>query len=109
MSESVSERQQSRKLQIKRVNFLAADVAQYQRGIIRGQTAPRANFTNRQADSFQTDNFLELVVADPHAIDSQVTTPGVKINIIPIPRPVRESGSDSFQLRPLLGLEIKEH
>ena len=40
---------ESRKLQIKRVNFLAADVAQHQRRIIRGQTAPRSNFTNRQA------------------------------------------------------------
>jgi hypothetical protein len=34
---SLSERQhESRKLQIKSINFLAADVAQHQRGIVRG-------------------------------------------------------------------------
>src|SRR6185312_471717 len=38
-------RAESRKLQIKRVNFLAADVAQYQRRVVRAETAPCANFT----------------------------------------------------------------
>ena len=50
MLESQPERQhESRKLEIKRVNFLAADVAQYQRGIIRCQAAPSSNVGDRQA------------------------------------------------------------
>jgi hypothetical protein len=46
--QSQSERQhESWKLEIKRVNFLAADVAQEQRGIIRSQAAPGSGKANR--------------------------------------------------------------
>ena len=48
MLESQPERQhESQKLEIKRVNFLAADVAQEQRGIIRSQAAPGSGKANR--------------------------------------------------------------
>ena len=43
---------ESRKLKIKSINLLAADVAQYQGRVIPGQTAPCTNFAKRQADSF---------------------------------------------------------
>ena len=39
-------KQPSRKLQVKGVNLLAADVAQEQRRIIRGQSAPRSYSAN---------------------------------------------------------------
>ena len=82
----------SRKLQIKRVNFLRAHVAQHQRRVIRGQAAPGSNTADGQPGSFQTDNLLQLVVTDPNAKEGRVTSRGVKVNVVAIPRPIRKGG-----------------
>jgi hypothetical protein len=62
----------SAKLQIKSVNFLRAHITQNQRGIIGSETAPGADFADRQSDSFQADNFLHLAVPDPYAVNSGI-------------------------------------
>src|SRR4051794_7470984 len=88
--------------QIKRVNFLGSDIAQYQTGIIRPQPAPGSNVGDRQTDSSQIDDALQLVVADPYSVEHRIASEGVEINILPVPRPVGEGGRKISQFKPFL-------
>lgn len=77
-----------RSVPVNGVNFLAADIAEKERGVIRGKSGPLSQLSPVAAYAMEADEALEFVVGDPDAKEVGIFGKSrIEVNVLTIVRP----------------------
>lgn len=94
---------------VKCIHLLAPNVADDEKRIVGGETAPGSDEQESSPKAFQADEPLYSAIVDSYAIVGGVIPEGIEIEILPVPRPGEEINAAIGQLCPLLRAEVEEH